>query len=104
MPQLVKKAKRPAPPPETVEETPQLRKVPRPSSYAPQAARPEAKPPNRVAMWVAFAVAGIGFAVAARWARQRELTPPAPPQQVVMTAPVTSAPAPLPTEQVAPAP
>jgi CheY-like chemotaxis protein len=71
------KAKRPVVVEET-EPTPVGRRVPRPSAYAPSV-RPEPARDNRMMMWVLFAVAGIAFAVAARWAREREVAPALPP-------------------------
>ena len=63
---------------EETEPTPVGRRVPRPSAYAPST-RTEPVRDNRMMMWILFAVAGIAFAVAARWARDRDITPAAPP-------------------------
>jgi hypothetical protein len=63
---------------EETEPTPIGRRVPRPSAYAPST-RTEPVRDHRMMMWILFAVAGIAFAVAARWARDRDITPAAPP-------------------------
>jgi CheY-like chemotaxis protein len=77
-PKPSKSARRPVVVEET-EPTPVGRRVPRPSAYAPST-RAEPVRDNRMMMWILFAVAGIAFAVAARWARERDATPAAPPE------------------------
>ena len=76
--------------------------MPRPSSYVPTS-KPEAprRDTQRLSMWILFAVAGVAFAVAARWAREREVHEVAAPPQ---PAPPPALPVPTAAQEPAPEP
>jgi DNA-binding response OmpR family regulator len=92
------------------DETPSARRYPRPSAYAPEAT---VEPPKkggrdiRFTAWLAFAAAGLVFAVGARWSREHGLLggrAPAEPAAAVAPAAPPQAAAPPANAQAAPPP
>lgn len=95
----------PAPVARPREEDVTPRPVPRPSAYSPAPAKSDAPTRDpKLALWIGFAVLGVGLAVGARWFREHPIPEPvaavapapapveAPAQAVAAPAPETAAP------------
>jgi CheY-like chemotaxis protein len=94
----------PAPAPRSREEDVTPRPVPRPSAYSPAPTKSDVPTRDpKLALWIGFAVLGVGLAVGARWFREHPIPEPvaAAPAVAVVEAPTQAAAAP-PTEAAAP--
>lgn len=92
-------APRPAPEPAS-----EPHRAPRPSSYYSARQPTPAEPPRSAATtWILLAVAGVAFAVAARWAREPHVVPE-PTPAVAALAPAALQPAPVEAPAASPAP